>query len=175
MKQSILFASMAIASGLVLTNIYTSIVDVPAWGNNIPASLEIARQYYRVSNPGDFFRIFSPINQALGLLCVVLFWKRSTKIRSLLIVACIMYLAGEAMTFMYFYPRNDIMFKSDITQVENLKTTWLQWRSMNWVRTLIIATGVICSATALHYTYITSMISRRSYKTSEIGTIATVS
>jgi uncharacterized membrane protein len=175
MKNSILFASMAIASGLVLANIYTSIVDVPAWGNNIPASLEIARQYYKVSNPGDFFRIFSPINQALGLLCIVLFWKRGSKIRLLLIAACVLYMAGEAMTFMYFYPRNDIMFKSDLTQVENLKTTWLQWRSMNWVRTFIITAGVICSALALHYSYVTSVISRRSYRTSRIGDVVTVS
>jgi hypothetical protein len=83
MKRSILFASMGIAAGLVLANIYTSLVDVPAWGSNIPASLETTRQYYKVSNPGNFFRIFSPLNQGLGLLCVLLFWKQGKAVRRL--------------------------------------------------------------------------------------------
>lgn len=66
MKRSILFASMGIAAGLVLTNMYTSIVDVPAWGHEIPASLDTARQYYQVSNPGDFFRFFLRSIRYLG-------------------------------------------------------------------------------------------------------------
>ena len=53
---------MAMAAGLTLTNIYNSIVDAPAWGNQIPASLETARTYYRSSNPGDFFRIFAHVH-----------------------------------------------------------------------------------------------------------------
>src|SRR5688572_10643550 len=113
MKHSIIFASMAIAAGLVLTNIYTSIVDVPAWGRSIPASIDTARQYYSASNPGDFFRIFSPINQLLGLLSIILFWKQGNQIRKFLIAAFALYVIGEGMTFMYFYPRNEILFASN--------------------------------------------------------------
>jgi hypothetical protein len=172
MKRSILFASMGIAAGLVLANIYTSLVDVPAWGSNIPASLETTRQYYKVSNPGNFFRIFSPLNQGLGLLCVLLFWKQGKAVRRLVVAAFLLYIIGEAMTFEYFYPRNDIMFKSDLADVEHLKNTLQEWRSMNWVRSLVIATGVVCSALALHRSYaIVGSISKIN-RTSAAGAIA---
>jgi hypothetical protein len=160
MKRIFLFASMGIASGLVLTNIYTSLVDVPAWEHNIPLSIDTARQYYSTSNPGNFFRIFSPLNQLLGLLGLLLFWKRSKQVRWLLGAAFLLYITGEGMTFMYFYPRNAILFGTQHTAVGTLQSTLAQWRGMNWVRSLVIATGVICSAVALHKTY-ADVVSRK--------------
>ena len=157
---------MAMAAGLALTNIYNSIVDAPAWGNQIPASLEIARTYYRSSNPGDFFRIFSPINQVLGLLSVVLFWKSGKTVKGFLLAAFVLYVIGEGLTFLYFYPRNHIMFSSFITDTESLRTAWEQWRSMNWVRTLVIDAGFVCSATALHYSYVTAKLTRKTFASS---------
>ena len=133
MKQTIIFASMAIAAGIALTNIYTSLVDVPSWGSNIPNSIETARQYFKTSDPGNFFRIFSPLNQLLGLLCVILFWKRSKQVRWFLVAAFLLYVTGEGMTFQYFYPRNDVMFFSTTTDTELLRSTWMEWRNMNWV------------------------------------------
>jgi hypothetical protein len=163
MKHAFLFASMAIASGLLLTNIYTSLVDVPAWSHNIPASIDTARQYYSHSNPGTFFRIFSPLNQGLGLLCLLLFWKRTRQVRLLLSAAFLLYVVGEGMTFMYFYPRNAILFGAQHTNVDTLQTTITQWRSMNWMRSLVIAAGVVCSALALHNTY--QLSSSRKHRT----------
>lgn len=161
MKRSIIFASMAMAAGLTMANMYNSVVDVPAWGSNIPATLEITRKYYQYSNPGDFFRIFSPLNQLLGFLCIVLFWKRRKQVRWFFIAAFLLYVIGEGMTFLYFYPRNDIMFTSPLSDAEKLRITWEQWRGMNWVRTLVIAAGFVCSATALHYTYMVSKVVRK--------------
>lgn len=166
MKRTIIFASMAIASGLALANIYTSVVDVPAWGHHIPESIVTTRKYYEASNPGNFFRIFSPINQLLGLLCVLFFWEHGIKVRSLLVAAFILYVIGEGMTFMYFYPRNDIMFTSNLADVEKLKLTWHQWQGMNWMRTLVIAAGVVCSSAALHFSYIQKWTDHKILKTS---------
>jgi hypothetical protein len=157
MKRIFIFSSMAIAAGLAVANTYNSIVDVPAWGNHIPDSLAIARQYYSASNPGDFFRIFSPINQALGLLCVLLFWKGEKGMRRFLIAAFVLYVIGEGMTFKFFYPRNDIMFKGSLSDADTLKATWEQWKNMNWVRTLVIAAGFVCSSLALHYSYVATI------------------
>jgi hypothetical protein len=95
MKRIILYLSLIIASGLLLTNIYTSIVDAKSWGSNIPRSIEVAREYYKVSNPGDFFRIFSPVNQLLGLLCVIFFWKQGKQVRITLIAAALLYMVAE--------------------------------------------------------------------------------
>ena len=153
MKHAILFASLGIASGLLLTNMYTSIVDVPAWGHNIPESINTARQYFSVSNPGNFFRIFSPLNQLLGLLALILFWKQGKQVRLLLAVALVMYLIGEGMTFKYFYPRNEILFTSNVFDEQVLRETWEQWRSMNWVRSTVILIGIICSFSAVHVVY----------------------
>ena len=174
MKRSILFASIGIAAGLVLANIYTSLVDVPAWGSNLPTSIETARQYYTYSNPGDFFRIFSPANQGLGLLCVVLFWKHGKEMRRLLLAAFILYMIGEGMTFQYFYPRNEIMFKLDLGNIEKIRTTWEQWRSMNWIRTLVIAIGFVCSAFALHCSYSAAKPRRKVQITAKNGEVAVV-
>ena len=161
MKKLIIFASMAMAAGLTLTNIYTSVVDVPSWGSNIPFSIAAAREYFKVSDPSHFFRIFSPINQALGLISVIIFWKRSSQIRWLLVAAFLLYVTAEGMTFQYFYPRNDIMFKSTITDAEQLRTTWLEWKNMNWLRTAIVAAGFMCSATALHFAYAAEVLRKR--------------
>ena len=154
MKQLLLFVSIALASGLLLTNIYTSLVDAKSWGANIPQSIETAREYFKTVNAGNFFRIFSPVNQALGLLVVILFWKSSPSIRLCLGIAVVMYILGDLLTFAYFYPRNDIMFKTaQLTDTDLLTKTWREWSTMNWVRSLIVLTGLFFSFLSLHKLY----------------------
>src|SRR5687768_8537342 len=67
--------SAAVAAGLLFVNVYTSIVDAPNWGADIPNSIVAARNYFSVANPGNFFRIFSPLNQVLALIAVIVCWK----------------------------------------------------------------------------------------------------
>ena len=160
MKTIFLFASVSIASGLLLANVYTSLIDASSWGSNIPNSIAVAREYYKTVTPGNFFRIFSPVNQALGLLVLVLFWKSSSTIRLYLGAALLMYLLAEGLTFGYFYPRNDIMFRTaQLTDIDLLKKTWSEWNSMNWVRTLVLLLGIICSCLSLHKIYSRKQIS----------------
>jgi hypothetical protein len=154
MKTTLLFASIAIAAGLILANIYTSIVDVRSWGSNIPESIGTARNYFKVANPGDFFRIFSPINQVLALLALILFWKAGPSIRLTLGAALLLYVATDAFTFAYFYPRNEILFKTaELSNVDLIRKTWEEWRVMNWVRTGILVVGLVCSCASLHKWY----------------------
>ena len=68
----ILFAFISIACGLLFVNLYTSLIDAKSWGCDIPNSIATTREYYKTVNPGDFFRIFSPVNQILAV-CLVLF------------------------------------------------------------------------------------------------------
>ena len=154
MKKIILFASISVASGLLFTNLFTSLVDARSWGSDIPNSIAAARQYFKVVDPGVFFRLFSPINQALGLIALVIFWKASPAIRLRLFIALVCYVSAEAMTFSYFFPRNDIMFRdAALTDVDLLKKTWSEWNNMNWVRTAILLVGVIFSILSLHKIY----------------------
>lgn len=154
MKNAILFASVCVASGVLFVNFYNSLVDVKAWENNIPQSIGTARDYFRTSNPGNFFRIFSPVNQLLAILALILFWKASPSVRTLLGIALAMYLIAEGLTFAYFFPRNEIMLKTaQLSDTELLKRTVSEWSTMNWIRTLIVLTGVCFSCLALHRLY----------------------
>ncbi|MBK7558363.1 MAG: DUF1772 domain-containing protein [Chitinophagaceae bacterium] len=154
MKTILLFTTITITAGLILVNIYTSLVDATSWGSNIPNSIAAAREYFKTVNPGYFFRIFSPVNQLLGLIVLIIFWKSAPATRLYFGLALVMYLAAEAMTFGYFYPRNDIMFKTaQLTDVELLKKTWSEWNTMNWVRTLLLLIGLFLSFLSLHKIY----------------------
>jgi hypothetical protein len=154
MKIIVLYASATIAAGLVLVNIYNSLIDAKSWGSHIPESIATARVYFNMVNPGNFFRIFSPINQALGLLTLIIFWNSSTSIRFYLVIALLLYISADALTFAYFYPRNEIMFKTaQLTDIELLKKIWAEWNGMNWVRTFIIIIGLIFSFLSLHKIY----------------------
>jgi hypothetical protein len=155
MKTIILFVSICIASGILLVNIYTSLVDVRSWGNDVPNSIATAREYFKTVNPGNFFRIFSPLNQLLGLLVLIMFWKTSPSIRLCLGTAFVLYILGDALTFAYFYPRNDIMFKTaQLTDIDLLKRTVSEWNRINWIRSLIILVGLIFSFLSLHKIYL---------------------
>ena len=154
MKKIILFASLSLASGLLFTNLYNSMVDATSWGSNIPDSIATAKEYYRVANPGNFYRIFSPINQLLGVLVLVLFWKSPRQIRIALAITLTFYLIAEGLTFQYFYPRNAVMFASaQQSDTELLKQTWSEWNNMNWVRSFVLLVGICSSFFALDKLY----------------------
>jgi hypothetical protein len=120
----------ATAAGLLFVNVYNSIVDAPNWGANVPHSIEAARAYFSVANPGSFYRIVSPINQVLALIAVIISWKNNRYIAlgSLAVAVLI-----DVMTFAYFYPRNEVMFLTPINN-QDVKLAWEQWSAMNWVR-----------------------------------------
>ncbi|HET6995329.1 MAG TPA: DUF1772 domain-containing protein [Chitinophagaceae bacterium] len=155
MKKIVLFSSISLASGLLFANLYTSLIDARSWGADIPNSIAAAREYFKTVNPGNFFRIFSPINQALGIIVLILFWKSSPATRLSLGIALVLYLLAEGLTFGYFFPRNDIMFRNaQLTDVDLLKKTWSEWNTMNWVRTGVLAVGVCFSWLSLHRIYL---------------------
>ena len=154
MKKLILFLSITLAAGLLLTNIYNSLVDATSWGSDIPSSIQTARDYFRTVNPGNFFRIFSPVNQVLALLTLILFWKTSKTVRLFFAVALVLSVANDIFTFAYFYPRNSIMFETPIAEnIEQIKTAWTQWNLMNWIRSLVGAIGLFFSCKGLDAVY----------------------
>ena len=151
MKNIFLFASIAFANGLLFTNIYNSMIDAKSWGADLPHSIETARQYFKSINPGKFFRIFAPINLILSLVTLILFWRLSTEVRTFLGVAFALYVLVDVFTFAYFYPRNDVMFKTaQLTDVDAIRKAWTGWNSMNWLRSFIILVGLIFSFLALY-------------------------
>jgi uncharacterized membrane protein len=151
MKNIVLFLSVGIASGLLLVNIYTSLVDARCWGSDIPASIATARQYFKAANPGTFFRIFSPMSQVLAFLALVLFWKAAPSARVYLGSALLIYVLTDVFTFAYFYPRNELLFaKASLADIALLKKTVTEWQMMNWVRSAVLFAGVCCSYIAVY-------------------------
>ena len=95
MRKIVLLASAAFASGILFVNIYSSIVNAAAFEANIPDSIVATREFFKTVNPGNFFKIFSPLTQVLALLATA-----------------------------YFHPRNDIMFMSaQLPDTETLRRT----------------------------------------------------
>jgi uncharacterized membrane protein len=127
----------------------------PVLGQPSAQFIGAAREYFKTVSPGNFFRLFSPINQVLGLLALIFFWKSSPGIRLGLGAAFVLYIIADVFTFAYFYPRNDIMFKTaQLSDVNLLKKTVTEWSNMNWLRTAIIFAGLCCSCVSLHKIYL---------------------
>lgn len=138
------------ASGLLFANVYNSIVDASNWGHSIPASLIAAREYFQAADPGTFYRVLSPALQVLTLFAVVICWTVNSRVRYLLIAALFISVSVDVFTFGYFYPRNEIMFRSSLDgNIDAVTAAWSQWKSMNWVRSALIAAGVLCDFLAL--------------------------
>lgn len=154
MKKVILFTSVALASGVLFANIYNSMVNAVATDSDIPNSIMAAREYFKVVNPGDFFKIFSPATQIFTLLSLILFWKTAKSLRVFLGIALLCYISGDIFAFTYFHPRNDIMYLSQpIPTTETLKKISSEWMSMNWVRSFVLFIGLIFSFLAVDKTY----------------------
>lgn len=152
MKETILFLCIIVASGNLITNVYNSIVDAFSWASNIPVSVETARRYFSIRNPGTFFRVSSPVGQVLTLLALILFWKSVQNVRIYLAAALVLYVLVDVFTFSYFYPRLAVIY-GNVTDPEALRAAIAQWRKMNWVRSAMIAAGLLLSCFSLHKIY----------------------
>jgi cell shape-determining protein MreD len=125
-------------AGVLFVNIYNSIVDAVSWGSNVPASIDVMRHYYYSTNPGKFFRYFSPANQVLALLVLILFWKSPKKVRFFLAAAFLLSVLTDVFTFSYFYPANNLLLTLPLANVSKLSSVVHGWQLMNWLRSLII-------------------------------------
>ncbi len=150
MKKFILYVAAALASGLFFANIYNSMVNAANWESNVPQSIQAARDFFTVANPGTFFQLIDPATEIVVLLALIVCWKTSTSIQVYLALAFLFFIASTVLTFTYFYPRNEMMFLSDqLPGTETLKTAATEWGRMNWVRSLLMLAGLVCVFTVL--------------------------
>lgn len=150
MKKFVLYIAAALASGLFFANIYNSMVNAANWESNVPQSVQAARDFFTVANPGTFFQLIDPATEIVVLLALFVCWKTTTSIRVYLALAFLFFIASTVLTFTYFYPRNEIMFLStQLPDTDTLKTAATEWGRMNWVRSLLMLAGLVCVFTAL--------------------------
>jgi hypothetical protein len=153
MKKVCAFLSIAFMAALLGVNVYNSIVDARSWGANIPDSILTARSYFNVVNPGTFFRVASPLNQLFALVTLVCCRKSGKSVRLYFALAFLLAVATEALTFAFFFPRNEILFRGAEPNIDLFTKTWSEWSGMNWVRNLLLAFGLVCSMKGLDSLY----------------------
>lgn len=134
-------------------NVYNSIVDARSWGANIPDSILTARNYFKAVNPGTFFRVASPFNQLLALAALVVCWKSGRKVRLYFGLAFLLAVLKEALTYAYFFPRNEILFRAAELNADVFTKICSEWSTMNWVRNIMLAFGLVCSMMGLDAYY----------------------
>ena len=154
MKKIILFLSIISASGLFMITIYNLIIDAKSWGADIPASIQTVRDYYKHVDPRNFFSIIAPINQLLILLTIILFWKNGKSLRLYFSISFLLYAVIGLLTFVYFIPRDLIIFTAPIeAHMQEIKAALLQWKSMQLVRTFLGLAGIMFSFKGLDAFY----------------------
>lgn len=146
-RQAVVWLAVIVIGGVLGANVYTSAVDARNWGSNIPTSLDAARQYFSVANPGSFFRIASPLAQVLSLLALILCWNVPGA-RLFAGIAVLANVSGDIMTFAYFYPRNDIMFVNPMN-AEAAAQAWRGWAAMNHVRSAMVLAALLAELATL--------------------------
>jgi uncharacterized membrane protein len=136
-------AIVLVVSGILLgAGIYESVVLAPNL-QGAPTSLEHARGFYHVTNPGVFFRVVSPATQLFLLVALVCNWKaRGT--RWSLAGALVLAILADVITFKFHYPRNAILFLAPLTgPAADLDRVATEWAAGNYVRIALIWTAFI--------------------------------
>ena len=148
-QRILIFAAIILLAGILGANVYNSIVDAQNWGSSIPQSLDTAKAYFSRFNPGHFYRIASPAAQIAALTVLIATWRVGKRARILAATALILAVSVDVMTFVYFYPRNAIMFGPDRYSIGALQEAWSGWNAMNWVRSAVCFVAVICELSLL--------------------------
>lgn len=154
MKIAILCLSIVVASGLVMVTVYNTLIDAKSWNSDIPTSIQTARDYYKHVDPRQFYAIFGPPNLLLSLLTIILFWKDGASLRRYFAVSFALYAAILVLTFVYFIPRDLILFTRPISgHLDEIRTAASQWSHVNWLRTFFGLAGVLFSLKGLDTYY----------------------
>jgi len=108
--QAALFVAYFCLTMVVLGGtIFSVMVEYPNWFANVPVSLEVTRNFYKVLHPGYFFQITGPLMLLTGIGFVIAGWRMSSA-RNLVLISVGIMIAIELLTFFYIYPRLDVLF-----------------------------------------------------------------
>lgn len=116
---------------------YETVVMAPNYERDIPASIVVARQFLARTTPAHFFRVVAPCAQILTLLTVVLDWGKPGD--DAFVIALVVLIVADIITYTFHYPRLAIMFKSgDAQDADTLQRAARQWAAGNVVRGVLL-------------------------------------
>ena len=144
---SIVRSAAIIALGMLLGACsYESVVMAPNYAAQVPESLQRARNFLVVSNPGNYFRVLAPATQITLVLAVLLTW-RVPGARWWILGALAGAVLTDAITYTFHYPRNAILFQQPLTgvPVSSLQAAAREWGPGNLVRVALLACAVVCA------------------------------
>ncbi len=67
--------------------------------------------------------------------------------------AFFLYAIIAVLTFLYFVPRDEIIFNSPIENTGRIQMALSEWKQMNWIRTFLGLVGVLCTFKGLDIFY----------------------
>lgn len=135
--------ALVVSAMLLGAGVYESVVLAPNL-QGAPTSLEHARGFYHVTNPGVFFRVVSPTTQLFLLLALVCNWKPTPITRWRLAGALLLAILADLITFKFHYPRNAILFLNPLTgPAADLDRVATEWATGNYVRIALILAAVV--------------------------------
>lgn len=129
--------------------VYECVVIAPNYEHNIPASLDLARQFMARTTPANYFRVVAPITLALLIAGVVITWE-SFSARWAMLAATLVLGVADTITYTFHYPRLRIMFRSEwgIDPVI-LWQAARGWALGNLVRAGLLALSFLCELAAV--------------------------
>src|SRR5215217_6962762 len=89
--------------------IFCVLVEYPNWFADVPSSLEASRNFYKAFHPGYFFQTVAPLGFVTGVGFVIAGWKMA-QARNFVLMSLAVLVAAELLTFIYIYPRLNILF-----------------------------------------------------------------
>lgn len=148
-RKLVLMLAVTFSAGLLFANMYSSIVDARNLRSDIPGSIATMRAFWRQVGPHAFFGRFSPLAIALHLLALVLCWKAGPEVRRACVAALVALALVAPFTFLYFYPRNEILLSTPLTEVSTLTRAATEWSTMNWLRSALYGAALVGDFLAL--------------------------
>jgi hypothetical protein len=135
--------ALVVAAMLLGASAYESVVLAPNL-HGAPASLEHARGFYHVTNPGVFFRVISPATQLLLMVALVCNWKPTPVIRWRLAGALVLAILADVITFQFHYPRNTILFAAPLTSPPAYyDRVAAEWATGNYLRISVVLIALV--------------------------------
>jgi Anthrone oxygenase len=149
-RELILCLAVISVGALLGGSLYDSLVIAPNFRVGVPQSLEHLRQFMAVANPGSFFRLIAPLTQLSILVSLILGWRRPAGRRWWLLIALVLVVTGDVITFTFHYPRNAILFGDPMhTPPEMLEKAAREWAYGNYLRVLLVGAATVCAMKAL--------------------------
>ena len=142
-------AAIILVGMLLGAGVYESVVMAPNYAAAVPESLEDAKQFMRVTNPGNYFRVVAPLTQIALLITLVLNWRGARERRWWLLSTFVLAVAVDVITFTYHYPRNAILFTDPMnTPPAALAVAATEWIYGNLVRVCMLFVAMVCGVKA---------------------------